>query len=96
MVAQLFGVNREKPTMVPQTEAIHNHCLDGDITARIPTGKTSQHLHLTEGRAWVTYGKMDIIVDAGESIEIPSHTQAIVISSANIGQHICYQVTKAS
>lgn len=96
MVANLLGTNKEKPSMLHQLEAPNNHCLDGDITARIPTGKTSQQLHLIEGRAWVTYGRMDIIVDAGESIEIPSRTQAIVISSTNTHKHICYQVTKAS
>ena len=48
--------------------------------------------HLIEGRAWITYDDNDVIVESGETVNIPRSKYRVIVSSANKYKTIRYQI----
>lgn len=85
MVTKVFGAKRAN--QVPETDMVY--CLCGDKVKRLPAGS---NVHVIEGRAWITYGIVDVIAEEGETVALPSHRQPAIISSTNTRADICYQI----
>lgn len=54
--------------------------------------RESVTFHLIEGRAWITYDDNDVIVESGETVQLPASKHPIIVSSANLKHAINYQI----
>jgi mannose-6-phosphate isomerase-like protein (cupin superfamily) len=78
-----FSNHSEKPAVL---------CLSSEEITSLRVKHNSIQLHVVEGRAWVTYDDNDVIVESGETVNIPSSKYRIIISSANKYKNIRYQI----
>jgi len=67
-------------------------CLSSEEITSLRVKHNSIQFHVLEGRAWVTYEDNDVIVESGETINIPSSKYQVIISSAIKYKTIRYQI----
>jgi len=67
-------------------------CLSSEEIASLRVKRSTVQFHLIEGRAWITYDDNDVIVESGETINIPASKFRVLISSAIKYKTIHYQI----
>ena len=89
-------MRRLSPIPSKKKETPHNQsvvlCLSREEITSLCVKHSSVMFHLLEGRAWVTYDDNDVIVESGETINIPASKYHVIISAANKYKTIRYQI----